>query len=263
MKAIRLHERGGADKLIWEEAPMPVLRPGDALVKVLASGLTRNELNWGPTYTDEHGNSRLPTIPGHELCGIVTAVALGVAEVTVGEEVYGLTSFFRDGTAAEYVAVRAADLARKPQTLNPYEAAAVPLAGLTAWQALFDHAGLAAGQRILIHGAAGGVGSLAIQLAKWKGAEVIAATAADNLSLVLDLGANQAVDYWAGPFEKQMEPVNVILDTIGGDIQRNSWSILKPGGILVTIAGEGISVPADVKDRKGIFFIVKPDTQEL
>jgi NADPH:quinone reductase-like Zn-dependent oxidoreductase len=260
MKAIRLHTRGGAEQLVYEEAPQPALRPGDALVRVLASGLTRNELDWGPTYTDEEGKSRLPSIPGHELCGVVEAITPGVTEIAPGDLVYGLTSFFRDGTAAEFVAVRAADLAPKPRVMSALEAATVPLAGLTAWQALFDHGAVAAGQRVLVHGAAGGVGSFAIQLAKWCGAHVVGGTSAANMSFVKDLGAHEVIDYAAGPFEATIKPVDMILDTIGGEIQRRSWSLLKPGGVLVSIAGESIEVPGD---RRGLFFIVKADRQEL
>lgn len=242
---------------------MPVLRAGDALVRVLASGLTRNELDWGPTYTDEQGKSRLPSIPGHELCGVVETITSGVTDVAPGDVVYGLTSFFRDGTAAEHVAVSAADLAPKPRVMSALEAATVPLAASTAWQALFDHGGVAAGQRVFVHGAAGGVGSFAIQLAKWRGAQVICATSAANIPFVKDLGAHEAIDYAASPFETATKPVDMILDTIGGEIQRRSWSLLKPGGVLVSIAAEGVEVPADVHDRRGIFFIVKPDRQEL
>ena len=263
MKAIRLHARGGAEQLVYEEAPRPELRPGDALVRVLASGLTRNELDWGPTYTDEQGQPRLPSIPGHELCGVVETITQGVTEVAVGEEVYGLTSFFRDGTAAEYVAVNGADLAPKPRVMSAVEAATVPLAGLTAWQALFDHGDVAAGQRVLVHGAVGGVGSFAIQLAKWRGAQVIGGTSAANIPFVKDLGAHEAIDYATSPFEMAIKPVDMILDTIGGEIQGRSWSLLKPGGVLVSIAGEGIEVPAEVRDRRGLFFIVKADRQEL
>lgn len=262
MKAIRLHERGGADKLVWEEAPMPALRPGDAMVKVLASSLTRNELTWGPTYADESGRSRLPTIPGHEFCGIVMTTATGVTEVKPQDVVYGLTSFYRDGTAAEFVAVRASDLAPKPGTLEPYQAAAVPLSALTAWQALFDHGCLASGEKILIHGASGGVGSFAVQLARWRGAEVVAATSTDNMTLVRDLGAHQVVDYEAAPFEDHVAGLDLVLDTIGRDIQQRSWNVLKPGGILVSTAGS-INIPGDVKDKRGVFFIVKPDKPQL
>jgi NADPH:quinone reductase-like Zn-dependent oxidoreductase len=152
---------------------MPILQPGDALVRVLASGTTRNELDWGPTYTDEKGNSRTPAIPGHELCGIVEKVAPDVKDVAPGDAVYALTSFFRDGTAAEYIAVSAADLAPKPKTIDAIQAASVPLSGLTAWQALVTHAQLKKGQRILIHGGAGGVGIFAIQIARHLGAYII------------------------------------------------------------------------------------------
>jgi NADPH:quinone reductase-like Zn-dependent oxidoreductase len=232
------------------------------MVKVIASSLTRNELNWGPTYADEHGRSRLPTIPGHEFCGIVTAITQGVTDVAPDDVVYGLTSFYRDGTAAEFVAVKASDLAPKPRTLEPYQAAAVPLSALTAWQALFDQGGLASRQRVLIHGAAGAVGSFAIQLAAWRGAEVIAATSADNIKLVRDLGAREPVDYRSQPFEDQVKGIDIVLDTIGNEIQRRSWSVLKPGGILVSTAGS-ITIPPHVKDKRGVFFIVKPDRQEL
>lgn len=241
---------------------MPQLRRGDAMVKVIASSLTRNELNWGPTYADEHGRSWLPTIPGHEFCGIVTAITQGVTDVAPDDVVYGLTSFYRDGTAAEFVAVKASDLAPKPRTLEPYQAAAVPLSALTAWQALFDQGGLASGQRVLIHGAAGAVGSFAIQLAAWRGAEVIAATSADNIKLVRDLGAHETIDYRSQPFEDQVKGIDIVLDTIGNEIQRRSWSVLQPGGILVSTAGS-ITIPPDVKDKRGVFFIVKPDRQEL
>ena len=146
MKAIRLHARGGPEQVVYEDAPEPILLDGDALVKVLASGTTRNELEWDPTYTDEKGNDRTPTIPGHELCGIVEAITPGVTDILVGETVYGLTSFFRNGTAAEYVAVHAADLAPAPLSIDPVQSASVPLSALTAWQALFDHARLLPGQ---------------------------------------------------------------------------------------------------------------------
>src|SRR5262249_39233851 len=164
MKAIRLHARGGPEELVYEDAPQPQLRPGDALVRVYACAITYTELTWSETYTTREGKDRLPTIPGHELSGVVEAVAPGVIEVKAGDSVYGLADFPRDGAAADYVAVRAADLAPKPANLSHVQAAAVPLAALTAWQALFDHAGLLAGQRVLIHGATGGVGSFAVQL---------------------------------------------------------------------------------------------------
>jgi len=263
MKAIRLHVQGGPEKVVFEDAPQPTLRAGDALVRVLASGLTRGELTWGPTYTDEQGNSRVPTIPGHELCGVIEAVAQGVLGVVAGETVYGLTSFFRDGTAAEYVAVTAADLAPKPESIDAVQAASVPLSALTAWQALFDHANLQPGQKILIHGAAGGVGIFAVQMARWRGAHVFVTAAGDSADLLKGLGAERVIDYRSQAFEKEVSNVDVVLDSIGGDTQARSWQVLKRGGVLVSIAGESIGQPSPELGVKGIFFIVRPSRRQL
>jgi len=263
MKAIRLHTIGGPEQVVYEEAPKPVLLEGDALVKVLASGITRDELTWGPTYTDEKGNSRLPTIPGHELCGTVEALAPGVTGLLAGETVYGLTSFFRNGTAAEFVAVNAADLAPKPGSLDPVEAASVPLAALTAWQALFDHAHLLPGQKILIHGGAGGVGIFAVQIARWHGAHVIATAAGNSADLVKGLGAQRVINYKTEKFEEEVSDVDVVLDCIGGDVQTRSWQVLRRGGVMVSIAGESIEPPLPGLGVKGIFFIVKSSRTQL
>src|SRR5437016_9495191 len=159
MKAIRMHSRGGPELLAYEDAPKPALQPGDALVRVIATSITKTELTWDETYTDCDGRPRIPTIPGHEFAGIVDALAPEAAGVRVGDAVYALSSFCRNGSAAEFIAIRAADLAPKPHSLNFEQAAAVPLAGLTAWQALIDHAQIEKGERVLIHGAAGGVGT--------------------------------------------------------------------------------------------------------
>ena len=276
MKAIRLHAPGGPEQVVFEDAPMPTLQPGDALVRVLASGTTRNELDWGPTYTDEHGRSRTPSIPGHELCGIVEALAPDVAannaagntgsavtDITPGAPVYALTSFFRDGTAAEYIAVSAADLAPKPTTLDAIQAASVPLSGLTAWQALFDHAHLKKGQRILIHGGAGGVGTFAIQLARFIGAHVITTAHPRNIELVKSLGADEVIDYTKQRFEDHAADLDVVLDSLGGDTQQHSWRLLKRGGVLVSIAGESIEQPAPELGVRGVFFIVKSNRGQL
>ncbi|HEY4112036.1 NADP-dependent oxidoreductase [Puia sp.] len=269
MKAIRLHARGGPEQVVYEDAPMPTLQPGDALVRVLASGTTRDELVWDPTYTDEKGNSRTPTIPGHELCGIVEKLAPDIANAgkgdipVVGDAVYGLTSFFRDGTAAEYIAVKAADLAPKPKSINAVEAASIPLSALTAWQALFDRAQLRKGQRILIHGGAGGVGIFAVQMARWCGAHVIATAQTHNIDFVRSLGADELIDYKTSRFEDKVKNLDVIFDPIGGDTQRNSWPLLKRGGVLVSIAGESIEQPDPTLGVRGVFFIVKADRQQL
>jgi NADPH:quinone reductase-like Zn-dependent oxidoreductase len=262
MKAIRLHEKGGMEQVVYEDAPVPNLSAGDALVKVLACGITTNELTWEPTYVDEKGNSRLPVVPGHELCGIVEKIPSGTG-IEVGDHVYALTSFFRDGAAAEYVAIEALRLAPKPLTLNAVQAASLPLAALTAWQALFEHGGLLPRQKVLIHGAGGGVGSLAVQIAHWRGASVIGTTDAGSIDLVKSLGADQVIDYKSERFEELISDADLVLDSIGGDTQDRSWQVLKTGGILVSIAGESIKQPPADLDVRGKFFIVRSDRLQL
>src|SRR5262245_37705055 len=178
MKAVRIHRKGGPDSLVYEDAPRPTLLGEDALVRVRAVAITGTELSWEPTYVASDGTPRLPSIPGHEISGVVEELDAHADELRSGVPVFGLTDFYRDGGEAELVAVRARDLALKPRTLDFVHAAAVPLSGLTAWQALFDHGRLAAGQRVLIHGAAGGVGTFAVQLAAWRGAHVIGTASA-------------------------------------------------------------------------------------
>src|SRR5215472_14582998 len=250
MKAVRIHQRGGPEQLIYEDAPKPQPGPGDALVRVYASAITPTELSWSETYTTSDGADRLPSIPGHELSGVV-------------ETVYGLTDFCRDGAAADYIAVRASDLAPKPRNLSHTQAAAVPLSALTAWQALFDHAGLARGQRVLIHGAAGGVGTYAVQLARRRGAYVIGTSRADNAAFLRSLGVSEVIDYTAVRFEDKVRDLDVVLDTVGGDTLERSWGVLRRGGVLVTIVA---SPPADKAARYGVravFFIVKPSRPQL
>jgi len=263
MKAIRMHTRGGPELLAYEDAPKPALQPGDALVRVTATSITKTELTWDLTYQDCDGRPRIPSIPGHEFAGIVDTLAPEAAGVRVGDAVYALASFCRDGSAAEFIAIRAADLAPKPQSLNFEQAAAVPLAGLTAWQALFDHAQIEKGQRVLIHGAAGGVGAYAVQLAKSKGAEVIATGSSNDRDFLVGLGASEVIDYARERFEQKVKDVDAVLDTIGGDTQQRSWCVLRRGGILVSIvspppAGEPASL-----GLRGAWFIVEPNRAQL
>jgi NADPH:quinone reductase-like Zn-dependent oxidoreductase len=258
MKAIRMHSPGGPELLVYEEAPRPVLQPGDALVRVFASAITKDELSWAETYQACDGKPRLPSIPGHELSGVVEALASGVKEVEVGNAVYALASFCRDGSAAEYIAIRAADLAPKPRTLDHLQAASVPLAALTAWQALFDHATVSSGQRVLIHGAAGGVGTFAVQLASWKGAEVIATASARNHEFLRELGASKLIDYTKERFEDVTSGVDAVLDTIGGETLSRSWGVLRAGGTLVSITGPVSADQTAQPGVKGVFFIVEP-----
>ncbi len=263
MKAIRLHARGGPEQIVYEDAPMPALEAGDALVRVGAAGVTPTELTWGTTYRTCGGAPRLPAIPGHDVSGTVAALAPGAEGLAVGQAVYGLTAFCRDGTAAEYVAVRAADLAPRPRVLDDVQAAAVPLSALTAWQALFDHAGLAAGQRVLIHGAAGGVGTFAVQLAAWRGAHVIGTASARNHAFLNNLAIGRWVDYTAGPFEAQVGQVDAVLDTVGGEVLDRSWAVVRPGGVLVTVAGSAAPERAAERGVRGVDFIVEPSRSQL
>lgn len=263
MKAIRMHSRGGPELLAYEDAPKPALQPGDALVRVIATSITKTELTWDETYIDCDGRPRIPTIPGHEFSGVVDALAPDVAGVKAGDAVYALSSFCRNGSAAEYIAIRSADLAPKPRTVSFEQAAAVPLAGLTAWQALFDHAQLQKGQRVLIHGGAGGVGTYAVQLASWKGAEVITTASAENHDFLRELGASEVIDYTRERFEEKVKDVDVVLDTIGGETQQRSWGILRRGGILISVVSPVSAEKAASLGVRGAFFIVEPRRSQL
>jgi NADPH:quinone reductase-like Zn-dependent oxidoreductase len=261
MKAIRIHSRGGPETLVYEEAPVPALQPGDVLVRVHAAGISPAEFTWHIWETPD-GRSRLPFIPSHEVSGVVADVAPDVRDVEVSDAVYGLIDFFRDGGAAEYVAVRATELAPKPRSLDHASAAATPLSALTAWQALFDHARLTPGQRVLIHGAAGGVGSFAVQLARWRGAHVIGTASAGNVDFVRKLGAGDVIDYGATPFESVVRDVDVVLDMIGGTTTEKSWSVLRRNGLLVTIVRQPAEWTAG-RAARGLFFLVEPSRTQL
>jgi NADPH:quinone reductase-like Zn-dependent oxidoreductase len=262
MKAIQMHSQGGPQQLVYEDVEKPLLDPGDALVRVIASSITKDELSWPPTYQTKDGQVRLPTIPGHEFAGIVEALAPEVTDVKIGDEVYGLASFYRNGSAAEYLAVAASDVAPKPKTLDFEQAAAVPLAGLTAWQALFDHGKLAAGQRVLIHGAAGGVGTFAVQLAHWKGAYVIATASSSHDDFLREIGADQVIDYEKDKFEELVKDVDLVLDTVGGDLIERSRLVLSATGMLITIV-ESLPSEGAAERTRELFFIVEPNRSEL
>jgi NADPH:quinone reductase-like Zn-dependent oxidoreductase len=263
MNAVRLHRRGGPEQLTYEDAPKPTPGATDALVRVHACAITRTELSWGTTYTTREGVERLPTIPSHELSGVVEAVGPGARGPTAGDAVYALTDFWRDGAAAEYVVVRAADLAPKPKNVTHTQAAAVPLSALTAWQALFDHAGLTRGQSVLVHAAAGGVGTYAVQLAKGRGAHVIGTARAANEPFLRDLGADEVIDYTAVRFENRVKDVDIVLDSVGGDTLERSWGVLRKGGVLVTIADSAPAEKAAKYGVRGVEFIVEPNRAQL
>jgi NADPH:quinone reductase-like Zn-dependent oxidoreductase len=262
MKAARIHARGGPQEVVYEEADEPVLEAGDALVRVMASSITRDELSWPTTYETREGTPRLPSIPGHEVAGVVESVAPDVSDVKVGAEVYGLASFFRNGTAAEYVAVAAKDLAPRPMTIDFDHASTAPLAGLTAWQALFDHGKLTRGMRLLVHGGAGGVGAFAVQLGRWKGAHVIATASARHAEALRELGADEVLDHAKGRFEDVVRDVDLVLDTVGGEVFDRSRKVLGANGRLVTIV-EDLSKASPEERRQAVYFVVEPNGAQL
>lgn len=261
MKAIRTHEPTGISGLVFEEAPDPTPNFCEVLVKVAACGITHNELDW-PIWTCRAGHRRTSVIPGHEVSGVVAALGFGTAGLAVGDEVYGLTDQLRDGAAAEYVAVEARNLAAKPRTVDHVHAAAMPRAGLTAWQGLFDHGKLAQGQTVVIHGAGGAVGSMAVQLARWAGAEVIGTGRSHSRELVADLGADRYVALDAERLDDLAGRADLVFDTIGGDVLAGSPALLKPGGRLVTIRAD--APPPTTRDDIGtVVFIQESNRAQL
>jgi NADPH:quinone reductase-like Zn-dependent oxidoreductase len=263
MKAIRTHGRGGPEQLVYEEVPLPSLEPGDALVQVHATGITPAELTWDATYQNSDSSVRIPSIPGHEVSGVIAAIETNVSGLRVGDPVYGLTAFTRNGAAADYVAVRARDLAPKPRSLTHAESAATPLSALTAWQALFERGALVSSQRILIHGASGGVGTFALQFARWKGAYVVATASTANIQVVRQLGANEIIDYRSDRFEEKVGDLDLVLDPIGGDTRERSWAIIRRGGLLITLPGPAPAGEAERYGVRGMFFIVEPNAAQL
>ncbi|MBX3303182.1 MAG: NADP-dependent oxidoreductase [Nitrospira sp.] len=262
MKAIRLHQVGGPESLRYEDAPKPIPKGTHVLVQVYAAAITPAEFAWYPTFhTLEGGIRSFPIILGHEFSGVVEAVGPDCMGVQVGDCIYGLSDWFIDGAQAEYCVTVPANIAPKPVTLDHTQAAAVPISALTAWQGLIDRAHLSAGQRVLIHGAAGGVGSFAVQMARHQKAHVIATASAANTDVVKALGADEVIDYRTTPFETAVGDVDVVLDTIGGDTRDRSWGVLRKGGRLVTIAADAEGVKEQrVRDA---FFIIEPNRNQL
>jgi len=263
MKAIRIHTRSGPEAFVYEDAPQPHPGEGEVLVRVYATSVMWQEPTWTETWKTPTGVDRDLPIPGHDLSGLVAEVGTGVTDVAIGEAVYALTEFWRDGAAAEYAIARATDLAPKPRSLDYVQAAGVPLVGLTAWQALFDHARLSAGQSVLIHGAAGGVGSMAVQLAHWVGANVIGTASVRNRDFLRGLGADEVIDYTSTRFEDMLHDVDIVLDTIGGDTMERSWSALKKGGLLVSVFSPPPKEQAKAHGVRALFFVVQPNRAEL
>jgi NADPH:quinone reductase-like Zn-dependent oxidoreductase len=261
MKAIRAHESTGISGLVFDDVPDATPMFCEVLVKVAACGITHNELDW-PIWTCRAGHRRPSIIPGHEVSGVVAALGFGTAGFAVGDEVFGLTDQLRDGAAAEYVAVEARNVATKPRTVDHVHAAALPRAGLTAWQGLFDHGKLSKGQTVIIHGAGGAVGSTAVQLARWADAEVIGTGRSHSRSLVEELGADRFIALDADRLEDATGQADLVFDTIGGEVLTRSPGLLKPGGTLVTIKADA-QPPATRDDIRTIVFIQESNRAQL
>jgi NADPH:quinone reductase-like Zn-dependent oxidoreductase len=234
MKAIRIHEYGGPDQLRYEDAPEPRAGEGQVLVRVHAASVNPIDYKLASGAMRKFMPLNFPWIPGGDFSGVVEAVGAGVTNVKKGDAVYGDTP--GGGGYAALAVTAAGMIAPKPKNLGDIEAASVPLAAQTAWQGLFDHGRLERGQTVLIHAAAGGVGIFAVQLARWKGAKVLATASASNIDFLRSLGADEVIDYKATRFESVAKEVDLVLDLIGGETQRRSYSVLKPGGNLIATA---------------------------
>jgi NADPH:quinone reductase-like Zn-dependent oxidoreductase len=241
------------------EFPEPRAAINEVVVQIHASGFTGDELSWPSTWTDRLGRDRTPSIPGHEVAGVVTALGYGTTGLSIGQRVFGLTDWYRDGTLAEYVAVEARHLAPLPGDVDFTEGAALVMPGLTAWQGLFEHGRLQAGQTILVHGAAGIVGSMATQLAREAGAYVIGTGRATGRQTALDFGAQEFVDLESDALE-DVGGVDLVFDVVGGDVAKRSASLIRAGGTLVTITG-----PTEAHPARGltIDFVVESDPAQL
>ena len=260
MKAIVVTDQAaGTAGMTLVERPEPQAAINDVVVQVHASGFVPTELAWPSTWTDRLDRDRRPSIPGHELAGVVTALGYGTRGLSVGQRVFGLTDWTRDGTLAEYVAVEARSLAPLPGDVDFTAGASLPISGLTAWQGLFEHGRLQAGQSVLVHGAAGAVGSMVTQLAREAGAYVIGTGRAADRQPALDFGAKEFVDLGTDKL-KDVGEVDLVFDVIGGDIGKRSAGLIRAGGTLVTITGPTEARPAD---GLTVDFVVVPDRAQL
>jgi NADPH:quinone reductase-like Zn-dependent oxidoreductase len=260
MKAIVVtDEAAGLAGMTLVERPEPPAAINDVIVEVHASGFVPTETEWPSTWTDRRGGDRAPSILGHELAGVVSALGYGTTGVSVGQRVLGLADWHRDGTLAEYVAIEARNLAPLPGDVDFTVGASLPISGLTAWQGLFDHGRLRAGQSVLAHGAAGAVGTMVTQLAREAGAYVIGTGRAADREKALDFGAHEFVDL-ANDALEDVGGVDLVFDVIGGEIQKRSASLIRSGGTLVTVVGPPEARPAD---GLAVDFVVESDRAQL
>jgi len=260
MKAIVVTDQAaGTAGMTLTERPRPVAAINDVIVEIHASGFVPTELEWPSTWTDRNDRDRRPSIPGHELAGVVCEVGYGTTGLSVGQRVFGLADWYRDGTLAEYLAIEARNLAPLPGDVDFTTAASLPISGLTAWQGLFVHGRLQAGQSVIAHGAAGAVGSMVTQLAREAGAYVIGTGRAADRQKALDFGANEFVDLASDTLE-DIGKVDLVFDVIGGEIQKRSAGLIRPGGTLVTVVGPTETRPSD---GLAIDFVVESDRAQL
>lgn len=263
MKTVRIHEYGNENVLKYEDAPMPEIQDDDLLIKVYAAGV--NPLDWKVRegYLKEVLPVEFPLTLGWDVSGVVETVGSKVTNFQVGDAVYSCSNAARNGAYAEYIAVNSREVALKPKSIDHNHSAAIPLAGLTAWQGLFEVANLAPGQRVLIHAAAGGVGSYAVQLAKTKGAYVIGTASAGKQEFLRELGVDEALDYTSVNFADKVKDIDVVFDSIGGDTLERSWQVLKPGGFLVSIAEMPSEEKANAHNVRSSVFVIQPNAEQL
>ena len=263
MKSVCIYSYGGPEVLVYEDSPLPHPGEGEVLIKVHAAGI--NPVDWKVRegHLKEMLHHTFPLILGWDVSGVVETLGTSITRLKVGDEVYSRPDIARDGAYAEFIVVKESEVALKPKSIDHIHAAALPLAGITAWQTLFGAGALSAGQRVLIHAAAGGVGSLAVQLAKWKGAHVIGTASARNHDFLRKLGVDQVVDYRSQRFDEVVQPVDVVLDTMGGDVQERSWKVLKRGGILVSTVSPPSAETAAANGVRQAFVFIKPDAPAL
>ena len=260
MKAIVVTDRtASAAGMTLVDRPEPSAAINDVIVEIHATGFVPTEVEWPSTWTDRAGRDRTPSVLGHELAGVVTALGYGTTGLSVGQRVFGLSDWHRDGTLAEYVAIEARNLAPLAADVDFTVAASLPISGLTAWQGLFVHGRLQSGQSVLVHGVAGAVGSMAAQLAREAGAHVIGTGRAADRERAFDFGAHEFVDLGNDVLE-DVARVDLVLDVIGGDVQKRSAALVRPGGTLVSAAGP---VEARPRDGLAIDFVVESDRAQL
>lgn len=263
MRAVRFHAYGEPAVMVQEDVVRPRPEAGEVLIRVHAAGV--NPVDWKIRggHLKDWLKHRLPLIPGWDVSGVIEEVGQGVREFAKRDEVFGILDRLHDGAYAEYAIGHPNELALKPESIDHIHAAALPIAALTAWQAIFEIGRLSEGQTILIHAAAGGVGHMAVQFARWKGARVIGTASSENESFLRELGADQVIDYRKARFEDVVSNVDMVLDTMAGDIQKRSWKVLRKGGILVSLLGITDPNAPATQGVRGEAFHVHPDSAQL